>query len=188
MVCRRGPGILYIICPLKSPERLKPASHCLHWSTDSTRMMINIWISGGRCIFVCLFLASALSPKCQSSHKLQRRGLNTYWCLAVRQGRQSFALAVIAECYIHLFALVYCQDINRIYFNASLLTATTLYLYMSVLIDVCCLPGSVAPTCRCHGSSHRASAGELVLLHRLSISALISPNLTAASAGLLRAI
>lgn len=132
MICRRGPGILYIISPLKSPERLKPASHCLHWSTDCTRMMINIWISGGRCIFVCLFLASALSPKRQSSHKLQRSDLNAYWCLAGRQGKQSFTLSVTAECYIHSFALVYCQDINRIYFNMSLLTATTLYLHVCV--------------------------------------------------------
>ncbi len=132
MICRRGLGILYIISPLKSPERLKPASHCLHWSTDCTRMMINIWISGGRCIFVCLFLASALSPKRQSSHKLQRRDPNAYWCLAVRQGKQSFALSVTAECYIHSFALLYCQDINRIYFNMSLLTATTLYLHVCV--------------------------------------------------------
>lgn len=187
MVCRRGPGVLYIISPLKSPERLKPASHCLHWSTDCTRMMINIWIGGGRCIFVCLFLASSLSPKRQSRRKPQRRGLNTYWCLAVRRGKQSFALSVIAECYIQSFALSAARTLTEC--SSTCLCSQPLhFIYVSMLIDVCRSPGSGAPTCRCHGSSHRASAGELVLPHRLSVSALVSPNLTAASAGLLRAV
>lgn len=133
MVCRRGPGIQYIISPLKSLERLQPASHCLHWSTDCTRMMINIWISGGRCIFVCLFLALTSSPKWQSSRKLEKRGLRTYWCLRVRQGRQSSALCVTAECYSLICScLMPGHQQNLTELNVSLLTVTTLYLHICV--------------------------------------------------------
>jgi len=60
-------------------------------------MMINIWISGGRCIFVRLSLALTSSPKCQSSHKLAKRGLN-----ADKADSPSFSFTLLNAVYSHL--------------------------------------------------------------------------------------
>lgn len=91
---------------LSVPQRLQPGFHCLHWSTDGTKLVINIWIRGVDCIFGSLSLASTLSRKHQCNH--QENGEICYRACVIWQT----AICCLCHCWI-LYSLSSPLSITR---------------------------------------------------------------------------